>query len=96
MTIVINQLVEGNEKSDREEVQLVNLSFIILDSRLESLEFTSINVFLTPHQIGIGQELTLISSTSHASEVFTTPIMTFEDTANCQKTIVPIGLQILS
>jgi hypothetical protein len=29
-------------------------------------------------------------------EVFTTPIITFEDTLDHQKTIVPIGLQILN
>jgi hypothetical protein len=44
------------------------------------LEFISISVPLTPHQIGIGQEVTLISNTPHASKVFITPIMTFEDT----------------
>jgi len=51
---------------------------------------------LIPHQIGIRQELTLISSTSYALEVFTTPITTFEDTPNRQKTIVLIGLQIMN
>jgi hypothetical protein len=51
---------------------------------------------LTPHQIGIGQEVILISNTSHASEVYTTPIVTFENTPDQQKIIAPIGLQILS
>jgi hypothetical protein len=32
----------------------------------------------------------------HASKVFTTPIATFEDTPDQQKTIAPIGFQILN
>jgi hypothetical protein len=32
----------------------------------------------------------------HASKVFTTPITTFEETHDQQKTVVLIGLQILS
>jgi hypothetical protein len=80
MTTVFNQPVEGSERSNKKHDELVNLSFTILDSRLKYLEFMSINVPLTPHQIGIGQEVTLISNTPHALEVFTTPITTFEDT----------------
>jgi hypothetical protein len=38
----------------------------------------------------------LISNTMHVSKVFTTPIKTFEDTLDWQKTIVWIGFQILS
>jgi hypothetical protein len=82
MTIVVSQTMESSERFDKEHVEHVNPSFTILNSRLESLEFISINVPLTPHHIGIGQEVTLISSTSHASKVFTTPITTFEDTPN--------------
>jgi hypothetical protein len=74
--------MEGSEGYDKEQVELVNPSFTILNSRLESLEFITTNVLLTPHQIGIGQEVTSISNTLHASEVFTTPITTFEDTPN--------------
>jgi hypothetical protein len=80
MTIVVNKHVEDSERFDKEQVKHVNPSFTILDSRLESLEFLFASVPLTPHQIGIGQEVTLISSTPHASKVFTTPIVTFEDT----------------
>jgi hypothetical protein len=72
--------MEGSERYDKEQVELVNLSFTILNSRLGSLEFITTIVLLTPHQIGIGQEVTLISNTLHASKVFTTPITTFEDT----------------
>jgi hypothetical protein len=54
MTTVISQHVEGSERFDTEQVEPVNPSSTILDSRLESLEFISINVLLTPHQIGIG------------------------------------------
>ncbi len=60
------------------------------------MEFLYASLPLTPHRIGIGQEITLISSTPHASEVFTTSIMTFEDTPNGQKIIVPTSFQILS
>jgi len=60
------------------------------------LEFISISVLLTSHQIGIDQEVTLISSTSHASKVFTTPIITFEDTHDHHKIVVPTGFQNLS
>jgi len=38
----------------------------------------------------------LISNTPHVSKVYTTPITTFEDTPNQQKTTMPIGLQMLS
>ncbi len=82
MTIVFNQLVEGSERSDKKHDELVNPSFTILNSRLKYLEFISINVPLTPHQIGIGHEVTLISNTPHALKVFTTLIATFEDTLN--------------
>jgi hypothetical protein len=44
----------------------------------------------------MGQEVTLISNTPHASKVYTTSIATFENTPNRQKTAMPIGLQILS
>jgi hypothetical protein len=45
--------MEGNERYDKEKVELVNPSFTILNSRLESLEFITTSVLLTPHQIGI-------------------------------------------
>jgi hypothetical protein len=96
LTTIITQLVEGNEKSNKEHVELVNPSFAILDSRLEFLEFISINVPLTKHQISIGHEVILISSTMHVLEVFTTPVMTFEDTPDHQKSTSPINLQILN
>ncbi len=38
----------------------------------------------------------MISNTPHVLKVFTTPIMTFEDTPNKEKTTTLIGLQILS
>jgi hypothetical protein len=82
MTIIVSQHVEGSERFDKKHDEHVNPSFTILDSRLEYLELISINVPLTPHYIGIGQEVTLISNTPHVSEVFTTPIATFGDTPN--------------
>ncbi len=38
LTIIVSQLVEGNERSDKEHIELVNPSFTILDSRLKSLD----------------------------------------------------------
>jgi hypothetical protein len=72
--------VRGSERYAKQHVQLVNLSFIVLNNKIKSLEFLFASLPLTPHQIGIGQEVILISSTPHASKIFTTPIGTFEDT----------------
>ncbi len=80
MTTIVSQLVQNSERFDKEQVKLNNLSFTIINSILEYLEFIFTSVLLTPHQIGIGQEVILISSTFHASKVFTTPITTFENT----------------
>jgi hypothetical protein len=49
MTTVVSQHVEGCEKSDKEQVEHVNLAFIVLNNRLKSLEFISNSVPLTPH-----------------------------------------------
>ncbi len=72
--------MKGSEKSVKEHIELVDPSFTVLDSKVEPLEFLFTSLPLTPHQIGIGQEITLISSTPHASKVFMTPITTFEET----------------
>jgi hypothetical protein len=81
MTTIVSQLVEGCGRFDKKHVELVNLSFTIMQgSSLESSKFLSTSVPLTPHQIGISQELILISNIPHASKVFTTPIVTFENT----------------
>ncbi len=74
--------MEGNNRFDKKHDELVNSSYTILNNRLESLEVLSTNVPLTPHQIGIGQKVILISNTPHALEVYTTPIVTFEDKPN--------------
>jgi hypothetical protein len=74
--------MRGNERFVKEHVKHVNPSFIVLDSIVEPLEFLSINLNLTQHQIGIRQKIILTSSTPHASKVFTTPIMTFEEISN--------------
>jgi hypothetical protein len=77
--------VKGSERFVKEQVKPVDPSFTILYNRVKSLEFLFISLFLTPHQRGIDQEMTLISSIPHASEVFATPIATFEETPNRQK-----------
>jgi hypothetical protein len=79
-TTIVSQLVEDSERFDKKHDELVNPSYTILDKRLESLESLSISVHVTPHQIGIDQEVNLISSTLHALEVYITPITTFKDT----------------
>jgi len=79
VTIIVNEPVEGSERSNKKQDELVKPSYTIRDSRLESLEFLSTNVLLTPHQIGIGQEVILILNTSHASKAYITPIVAFED-----------------
>jgi hypothetical protein len=61
------------------------------------LQFLFATLSLTPHQIDIGQNIILIINTLHDSEVFTTPITTFEETFDWQKvTIAPTCLQILN
>ncbi len=49
MTTIVSQLVEGNERFDKEQVEHVDRSFTILNSILKYLEFISINVPLTSH-----------------------------------------------
>jgi hypothetical protein len=49
VTIIVSQPMEGNERFDKEQVELVNPSFIILNNRLKYLEFISFSVPLTPH-----------------------------------------------
>jgi hypothetical protein len=49
INIVVNKLVEDNERSDKEQIEPINPSFIVLDIRLESLEFLSTNSPLTSH-----------------------------------------------
>jgi hypothetical protein len=72
--------MKGSEKLDKEQVEHVNPSFIALNSKVKYLEFLYASLFQTPHQIVIRQQITLISSTPHALEVFTIPTTTFEDT----------------
>ncbi len=87
--------MRDSEKSAKEHDELVDPnSFIVLDSRVKYLEFLSTSLPLTPHQIGISQKIILISSTPHASEVFMTPITTFEETFDRHKIVALKGFQI--
>jgi hypothetical protein len=79
---IINELVRGNERSAKEQVELVDLSFIVLNNIVKYLESLTVRLFFTPHHVGIGLKITLISITMHALEVFMTPIATFEKTPN--------------
>jgi hypothetical protein len=49
VTIIVSQHVEGHERSNKKQVELVNLSFTILNNILEYLELLSISVPMTPH-----------------------------------------------
>ncbi len=69
-----------NDKTAKEQVELVDPSFTILNIIVKYSEFLSISLLLTPHQIGIGQEIMLTSITLHVFEIFMTPIVTFEKT----------------
>ncbi len=79
---IIDEHVRSNERPAKEQVKHVDPSFIVLKNKVEYLEFLYTSLPLTPHQIGTGQKINLISRTPHASEVFTTPIATFEETPN--------------
>jgi hypothetical protein len=46
--------MRGSERSVKKQVEFVNPSFNVLNNRVESLEFLSTNLPLTPHHIGIG------------------------------------------
>jgi hypothetical protein len=89
--------VESSDKAVKEHVELVNPSFIVFVSGIGPLKFLLATLPLTPHHIGIGQEIILIISTPHASEVFTTPIATFQETLDQQIVfVVPTSFAILS
>ncbi len=49
VTTVIHVPMKGSEKSIKEKAELVDLSFILLDSRVEPLEFLFANLPLTSH-----------------------------------------------
>ncbi len=57
VTTAITELVESSDKSIKEQVEHVDPSFIIFNSGIGPLEFLLATLPLTPHQIGIGQEL---------------------------------------
>ncbi len=46
--------MRGNKKLVKEHVKHVDPSFTILENGIDLLEFLSTNLYLTPHQIGIG------------------------------------------
>jgi len=53
VTIVTNEPMKGNEKYVKEQVELVDSSFTLLDNIIEPLVFLFANLPLIPHQIGI-------------------------------------------
>ncbi len=59
-----------NGKFVKDENEHVDPPFIILNGEIGPLEFLYVILPLTPHQIGIGQEIILISSTSHIVMTF--------------------------
>jgi len=85
--------MESSDKCVREHVEHVDLPFIIFDRGIKPSKFLSLILLLTPHQIGIGQDIMLVTNIPHALKVFTTPIVTFEET---QVVIRPKELRALS
>jgi hypothetical protein len=59
---------------------LVDTSSFVVNSILRALKFLSTTIPLNPPLIGVGLKLTVISNTPHASLVFMTPIMNFDET----------------
>jgi hypothetical protein len=53
---------------------------LLVNNKLETLKILITTIPLTPPQIGVGLDITLISNTPHASEVFIMPITSFEET----------------
>jgi hypothetical protein len=45
--------VKGNEIFTKEQAKHVAPSFTLLDNKIESLQFLSISLPLTPHHVGI-------------------------------------------
>ncbi len=46
---VINEPMKGSEKFAKEQAELVDFLFIVLDNKVEPLEFLSTSLPLTPH-----------------------------------------------
>jgi len=78
--VITIEHVEGNIETSRENTKPIDTSTIT--NIVEPLEFLSTTLPLTPPQIGIGQDIILISSTPHPSKVFRMMIMTFDKTPN--------------
>jgi hypothetical protein len=66
-------------------------SFVV-NNKLETLKFLFTTIPLTPPQISVGLDITLISNTPHASKVFATPITSFEETPYQHKIATKIGI----
>jgi hypothetical protein len=49
ITTIVSQPMESSERLDKKQDELVNPTYTILDTRLESLEFLFGSVHLTPH-----------------------------------------------
>jgi hypothetical protein len=64
ITITIKSM-EGSDKFVKEHVEPIDPPFIVFDSGIGPLEFLSITLFLTPHQMGINQEIIYIINTPH-------------------------------
>jgi len=69
---------------------------LVVNSRIKPLKFLFINIPLTPPQIVIGLEITLISTTFHASNVFFMPPTTFVKILVQLQFVVEIGAQLLN
>ncbi len=68
----------------------------MVSSRIKPLKFLFTNIPLTPPQIVVGLEITLISTTFHASKVFVMPPTTFVKTHVQLEFVVETGTQLLN
>jgi hypothetical protein len=69
---------------------------LVVSTKVGTLEFLTTTIPLTPPQIGVGLEITLLSNTTHALEIFATPITTFEERPVQLKATSKIGIQPMS
>jgi hypothetical protein len=70
------ELIEDNNEPIGKDIEHVDtLAYI---SKIKPFEFLSINLLLTPPQIDVGLQITVIYSTPLALEGFIMPIITFD------------------
>jgi hypothetical protein len=72
--------------------KLIDAPSFVVKNKSETLKFLFTTIPLTPPQIGVGLDITLISNTPHASKVFIMPITSFEETPYKHKIATKISI----